>query len=475
MSALDIKKVTEFSNNAWENTIIPTLSKYIEIPNQSPLYDSEWATNGYTEQAIKLLADWVLAQNVPGLSCEIKRIEGISPIILAIVEPTKTNPKNVLLYGHMDKQPPLTDDWAEGLHPYKAVIKNKRLYGRGGADDGYSTFGSIAAIQALKAQNIPHDRYVILIEGSEESGSIHLPQYIDKFEKEIGEPNLVVCLDSGCGNYDQLWMTASLRGVLTGDLTIKVLEQASHSGSASGICPSSFRVLRQVLDRIEDNSTGEILLKDLHVEIPGYRVEETKTCAEILGDTVYTEFFWEGKTQPVSKDIVKLLINKTWKPTMCVTGVDGIPALTSAGNVMRTKTSVKLSFRMPPSLDGQAAGKAIKEALEKDPPYGATVTFKIDKSANGWDAPALDQWLLTSLGEASNHFFGKPHVFFGEGGTIPFMGMLGAKFPKAQFIITGLLGPQSNAHGPNEFLDIEYGKKLLGCVVYLLEAHARNA
>ncbi|EFA84092.1 Succinyl-diaminopimelate desuccinylase [Heterostelium album PN500] len=457
--SIDIKKLQEFSNNAWDKDILPTLEKYIEIPNQSPLYDSEWATNGYTEQAIVLLNDWVKAQNVPGLTTEIKRIEGLTPIILIIVEATKTNPKNVLLYGHMDKQPPLTEQWEEGLHPYKAVTRNKRLYGRGGADDGYSTFGSVMAVKALKEQNIPHDRYVIIIEGSEESGSIHLPQYIDKFESVIQAPSLVVCLDSGCGNYEQLWMTSSLRGVLTGDLTVKVLEQASHSGSASGIVPSSFRIVRQILNRIENEQTGE-MLKELQVPIPAYRIEETKLCAQILGDTVHTEFFWDGKTQPVTSDPTELLINKTWKPTLCVTGADNLPPISNAGNVMRTKTTLKLSVRLPPSMKGPVAAKVLKEALEKDAPYNATVSFKVDKCAEGWDSPAINPWLQTALGEASEKIFGKPHVFFGEGGTIPFMGMLGAKFPQAQFIITGLLGPQSNAHGPNEFLDIEYVEEI---------------
>ncbi|EGC37616.1 hypothetical protein DICPUDRAFT_53869 [Dictyostelium purpureum] len=472
--SLNIEQVKEFSNKTWEESIIPTLSKYIEIPNQSPQYDPEWATNGLTEKAVELLNNWVLEQNVKGLKSEIKKIEGISPIIFITVESTKTeNSKTVFLYGHMDKQPPLTSEWAEGLHPYKAVIKDGKLYGRGGADDGYSIFASVMAIKALQEQNISHDRYVIVIEGSEESGSIHLTQYIDKYQEEIGTPSLIVCLDSGCGNYEQLWMTSSLRGVLSGDLTVKVLDEACHSGSASGIVPSSFRILRQVIDRLENQITGEVD-KRLHVEIPSYRIDQAKKCAEVLGD-FYKSYSWHGNTQPITTDPAELLLNKTWRPTVCTTGVDGIPHISNAGNVMRTQTTVQLSIRLPPSLTVDVASKALKEILESNPPYGAEVIFNIVDVAAGWDAPAVKPWLEKALGEASQNFFNKPHVYTGEGGSIPFMGMLGEKFPEAQFVITGLLGPQSNAHGPNEFLHIDFGKKLLSCVVYLLDAHAKYA
>eukprot|EP01133_Synstelium_polycarpum_P011198 gene11198-13055_t len=470
---LNCEKVVEFSNQIWDKEIIPCLEKYIEIPNQSPLYDPEWATNGLMDKAVDLLVNWVKGQNVPGLVCEVKRIPNLTPIILIVIEATKpTNAKNILLYGHMDKQPPLTEQWDEDLHPYKPVIKNGRLYGRAGADDGYSTFASVAAVKALKEQNIPHDRYVILIEATEESGSIHLPAYIDKYAAEIQAPSLVVCLDSGCGNYDQLWMTSSLRGVLTGDLTVKVLTQASHSGSGSGIVPSSFRIIRQLISRIENELTGEFA-KELEVEIPAYRLEQMATCASIMGDTIYSQFAFDGKTQPITTDLTQLLINNTWKPTLCVTGVDGIPSTQNAGNVLRSKTVLKLSVRLPPSQTGEKATKVLKEILERDPPYGATVSFNVDKVAAGWDSPNISPWLETALGEASQKFFGKSHVYQGEGGTIPFMGMLGAKFPDAQFVITGLLGPQSNAHGPNEFLDIEFGKKLLSCVIYVLDAAAK--
>ncbi|EGG14533.1 Succinyl-diaminopimelate desuccinylase [Cavenderia fasciculata] len=488
---LDIQKVKEFSNKVWDEQIIPTLSKYIEIPNQSPLFDKDWATNGYTDQAMQLIFNWVKAQDVKGMSVEIKTIPDHTPIIFIVIEPTRENPKNVLLYGHMDKQPPLPELWDADLGPYKAVVKNGKLFGRGGADDGYSTFASIAAVQALQQQNIPHDRYVIIIEGSEESGSVHLPAYITKLEKEIGVPALVVCLDSGSGNYDQLWMTSSLRGVLTGDLTVKVLDQASHSGSASGIVPSSFRIAKQLISRIEDELTGEIH-KDLQVEIPSYRIDQIKLCSEVLGNTIFEEFEWAGKTHPVTKDLIQLHINKTWKPTLCVTGVEGIPPCSNAGNVLRTHTTLKLSVRLPPSMTAEKATKVLKEILEKDPPYGASVTFKCDKSATGWDSPAVQPWLDAALGEASHTFYGKPHVYMGEGGTIPFMGLLGyavcdigftylliystvgEKFPQAQFVITGLLGPGSNAHSGNESLDIEYGKKLLGCIIYMLDRQAKQ-
>jgi len=468
---LDIEKVKAFSNKAWDDEIIPNLSKYVEIPNQSPVYDKDWATNGYTEQAINLIHDWIKRQNVAGLKSEIKTIPGLTPIIFITVDATKPDAKTVLLYGHMDKQPPLTDQWDADLHPYKPVIKNGKLYGRGSSDDGYASFASIAAIQALKEQNIPHDRYVIIIEGSEESGSIHLPAYIEQLSDEIQTPSVVVCLDSGCGNYDQLWITTSLRGLVAGDLKIRVLQEAVHSGSASGIVPDSFRILRQVIDKLENGLTGEVN-KRLHVEIPEERLKQIKVCAEVLGDTIYTEFLWDGKTEPVTKDLNELMINKTWRPQLTVTGADGLPPTSNAGNVLRVETKVKLSIRLPPTLDSNVATAIIKELLETNPPYGATVSFTADKNASGFNAPATAPWLSKALTEASNTFYGKQEVHLGEGGSIPFMGMLLKRYPNSQFIITGVLGPASNAHGPNEFLHIDFGKKLTSCIVYILNAHA---
>jgi acetylornithine deacetylase/succinyl-diaminopimelate desuccinylase-like protein len=348
------------------------------------------------------------------------------------------------------------------------------LYGRGGADDGYAVFGSLLALKALAEQKIPHARCVIIIEGSEESGSPDLPAYIDALADRIGEPSLVVCLDAECGNYDQFWCTTSLRGNLTGTLRVDVLREGVHSGMASGIAASSMRIARAVLDRVEDSATGRIKLEALHARIPEDRLQQARAAARALGDEVYRKLPWVAGMQPMDKDPAELLLNSTWRPTLSVTGVDGIPSLSNAGNVLRPFTAFKLSFRLPPGVDPELASNAVKETLERDPPYGSKVTFDADPPAEGWNAPSTAPWLAAAMSAASKNYFGKDAMYMGVGGTIPFMGMLNAKFPKTQFLVTGVLGPQSNAHGPNEFLDIETGKKVTACVAHVVAEHYRS-
>lgn len=472
---LNPEEVSAFVAKRWDESIVPMLEEYIRIPNQSPLFDKEWATNGHLDNVVKLFTNWVEEQKIPGLHMEVVTLPGRTPVIFIIVDPSSSDfDRTVLMYGHMDKQPPLTEAWAKGLGPYTPVIKDGKLYGRGGADDGYAIFAALTSIQALKLQNIPHGRYVVIVEACEESGSFDLPFYVEHLKERIGTPDLIVCLDSGCGTYDQFWITTSLRGLAAGNLKIEVLKEGVHSGHGTGIAPSTFRVLRQVLNHIEDVNTGEILVPELHCEIPEARKEQMKSCAETLGDTIWKELPWAGNTKPISNGNVQLLINRNWKPTLEVTGVEGIPSLANAGNVLRPFTSVKLSIRLPPRAVADKAAAALKETLEKDPPYGANVTFEIEKVAGGWDAPPLSDWLGESLNSSSNTYFKKPANFLGEGGTIPFMGMLGKMFPQAQFVVTGLLGPESNAHGPNEMLVIQMGKHLTSCVTQVLRDHVAH-
>jgi acetylornithine deacetylase/succinyl-diaminopimelate desuccinylase-like protein len=364
--------------------------------------------------------------------------------------------------------------WREDLSPWTPVREGDKLYGRGGADDGYSAFASLAALRLLKEQGLPHARCVVLIEACEESGSYDLPAYIEALAPRIGKPSLVVCLDSGCANYEQLWMTTSLRGLVGGNLRVDILTEGVHSGDATGIVPSSFRILRQVLSRVEDEATGRIKVEGLHVEIPKERREQAREAAKVLEGEVFTKFPWVPGARPVSEDGAELVLNRTWRPALAVTGVDGMPALSNAGNVLRPFTTFKLSMRIPPRLDPKAGMKALKDALEKDPPYGAKVTFEGDKASVGWDAPPLAGWLSRAVESASKTFFGQPAMAMGEGGTIPFMGMLGERFPEAQFLITGLLGPGSNAHGPNEFLHVPTGKKLTCTVASVIADHFKR-
>ncbi|WP_424681158.1 M20 family metallopeptidase [Frateuria sp. YIM B11624] len=474
---MDTARLSGFIGGLWDDEIVPQLVEYIRIPNKSPMFDAQWVEHGYMDQAVALLERWARGKlaSLAGATLEVVRLPGRTPLIYIDVPATLAGcDETVVLYGHLDKQPEMTG-WAEGLGPWTPVIKGDKLYGRGGADDGYAMFGSLSALLALGEQGVPHARCVILIEACEESGSYDLPHYVDHLSDRIGSPSLVVCLDSGCGNYDQLWLTTSLRGMTGGELTVQVLEEGVHSGDASGVVPSSFRILREILSRLEDPATGRIKPEELYVEIPPQRVEQARRSTEVLGEAVYDKFPFVEGMQPVTRDLVELVLNRTWRPQLAVTGVGGMPALESAGNVLRPFTAVKLSLRVPPTLNGAKAGKFLKELLEKDPPYGSKVTFKLEKDGSGWNAPQLSPWLEQAVAEASAHYFGAPAAYMGEGGSIPFMGMLGEKFPQAQFLITGVLGPHSNAHGPNEFLHIPTGKKVSMVVAEVVARHGEQA
>jgi len=465
---VDNKKTESFVNGIWDDSIVPKICEYIQIPNKSPMFDPDWEKNGHMEKAVNLLEQWCQQQPIRGMQIEIVRIEGRTPILF--IEIPGASDDVVVLYGHYDKQPEFTG-WEDGLDPWTPVIRDGKLYGRGGADDGYAVFGSLTAIRALQEQGIEHARCVVIIEGCEESGSFDLPFYIEQLEDRIGSPDLVVCLDAECGNYDQLWCTTSLRGNLTGTLSVNVLTEGVHSGGAGGIVPSSFRILRHLLSRIEDESNGRILLKDLHVDIPEQRMQQAELAAATLDSLVYKKYPWILDDAKPADSALELLLNNTWRPNLTITGANGLPELVNAGNVMLPGTTLKLSFRLPPSCDAKLAATAVKKALDADPPAFASVEFDVESTMGGWNAPPVADWLEASMDKASQNFFGEKSLYMGTGGTIPFMGMLGDKFPKAQFLVTGLLGPKSNAHGPNEFLHIETGKRLTSCVAQVLEDH----
>jgi len=474
--AMDSAPLKHFVETLWEDEIVPQITEYIRIPNKSPLFDPQWAEHGYMDDAVKLMEKWARGK-LPGLkgaTLEVVRLPGRTPLIYIDVPAANGGRQDdcVILYGHLDKQPEMSG-WAEGLGPWTPVRKGDKLFGRGGADDGYAIFGSLAALLALREQKLPQARCVVLIEACEESGSYDLPFYVDHLKDRIGKPSLVICLDSGCGNYDQLWLTTSLRGLAGGNLRVQVLEEGVHSGDASGVVASSFRVLRQVLSRLEDEVTGRIKPKAFYVKIPPQRIHQAKAVSRTLGRAVYDKFPFVRGMKPISRDLAELVLNRTWRPQLAITGVDGLPPLASAGNVLRPQTAVKVSLRIPPTLDGAKAAKALKKLLESKPPYGAKVTLDTEKAASGWNAPALSPWLEQTVAEASQKYFGRPAAYMGEGGTIPFMGMLGEKFPAAQFLITGVLGPHSNAHGPNEFLHLPTGKRVSMVVADVLARHAQ--
>ena len=486
VSAMDPGQLLSHVGRAWDDDIVQRISDYIEVPAKSPLFDADWAAHGYLETVLRNAAQWVEAQKVQGLQLEIIRLEGRTPVLFfelpassgAAADAGATG-QTVMLYGHMDKQPEFTG-WRSGLGPWSPKYQDGRLYGRGAADDGYAVYASIAAIQALKSQKLAHPRIVGLIETCEESGSFDLLPYIDALRSparnRLGDVALVICLDSGAGNYDQLRLTSSLRGMASGVLKVDVLTEGVHSGDASGLVPSSFRIMRQVLDRLEDSATGRLLPASFHCAVPPDRLAQAQATAAILGDEVYKRFPWahydcDGATAfalPTTTDPVQALLNRTWTPTLSVTAAEGFPDLGSAGNVLRPYTAFKLSLRLPPLVDAAAAMQHLKALLEDNAPYQARVTFEGKGGATGWNAPDTAPWFEQALQAASQSCFGAPCGYIGQGGTIPLMNLLAQGFPKAQMMVCGVLGPKSNAHGPNEFLDVPYAKKLTAAVAQVI-------
>ncbi len=468
---MNSEKYQQHINTFWDKAIIPAISEYIKIPNKSPAFDPDWEANGYMDSVVNLASVWVKQHKPENSTLHIYKEAGRTPLL--ILDVPGDSEGTILMYGHLDKQPEM-EGWANGLEPWKPVLKDDKLYGRGGADDGYAVFASVCTINALLDQEISLPRIVVLIECSEESGSPDLPFYMDHCAEVIGSPDLVICLDSGAGNYDQFWTTTSLRGLIGCTLRVDILKEGIHSGGGSGIVPSSFRILRQLLSRLEDEETGHIVVDELKVEIPENRIKEVVTMVDVLGDEVFNTLPLMASAKPITADKVEMVLNNTWRPMLSVIGADGLPAVKDGGNVLRPYTTVKLSLRIPPTKDALAAHKLVADLLTSNPPYGAVVTMEFEEPATGWEAPALAPWLDDAIQKASNAVYNKPALAMGEGGTIPFMSMLGEKFPAAQFVITGVLGPQANAHGPNEFLHIPYAKKLTACVGLIIESFAKS-
>ncbi len=452
----------QFINQFWDKTALPSLKEFVAIPCKSPVFDSEWREKGKLYQAVRHCKAWCESLAIAGLKADIYEIEDRTPLLFIEI-PGVDDDHNILIYGHLDKQPE-ADGWDNNKGPWNPVVEDDKLYGRGAADDGYALYSAISSIAAIKNQNLSHPTIKLFIECSEESGSPDIRTYLKLLEKRIAKPDLVLVLDSGCGNYDQMWVTTSLRGMIGGNLKVKILNESVHSGDATGIVPSTFRIIRKILSRLEDPENGEIKPEFLHDKIPDQRMQEAKYVAEILGEGIFKKFPFVDGASPLSKNLTSLVLNRTWRPTLSITGADGIPPTKNAGNALRSYTTLKLSIRIPPTLPAKSANKALKELLERDPPYGAEVTYQTGEGGRGWNTPDFRNWLKKSLETSSETFFGKPPVYMGEGGSIPLIAMLGKRFPDAQIVITGVLGPHSNAHGPNEFLHLPMVKNLSACV-----------
>ena len=467
--AIDWEHLSEFSERIWEDSALPSLCEFIEIPALSPAFDSNWSENGHLDATIDLFISWLETVQIKGLSVSVHSLEGRTPLLLLDVE--GTIPGEVLFYSHLDKQPEFTG-WSEGKGPWLPVREDPWLFGRGSVDDGYGGYCGIISLMALQEQGIAHPRCRFLIETSEESGSPDLPAYLTLLKDQLGTPDLVIVLDSGLGDYERLWITESLRGLVGGTLTVGVTSEGVHSGMASGVIPSSFRIARNLLSRLEDEETGEIIPEWLHIDLSKQLYSDAGEIVDVLGEAIVTDFpFLEG-VQPQHADLVEALLAQNWKPTLSITGADGLPSIANAGNVLRSHTSLKVSVRIPPGVESEPASEKLKKLLEENPPFGANVTFELDAAANGFAAPQMPTIIAEAVDFSSFKAFGKGSMPFYEGGTIPFLAMMQESYPNARFLVTGCAGPGNNAHGPNEKLHIPTVKSLTQCVVAVLAAMA---
>ncbi|MGB1461381.1 MAG: M20/M25/M40 family metallo-hydrolase [Candidatus Thalassarchaeaceae archaeon] len=469
---LDLGQLMDRSEEIWEGSILPSLSDFIEIKALSPLFEPDWAEMGELDATIDLFCEWLDAQGIAGMSYEKHRIGELSPVLIVTIE--GTGPGEVIFYSHLDKQPSKPELWSEGLHPLKAVRRDPWLYGRGSVDDGYGGYLCATSVRLLQEAEVPHPRCTMIIETCEESGSFDLPPYLEALTEQLGNPDMVVVLDSGGPDYDHVWMTEALRGLVSGTLSVKVSHEGIHSGNSGGSIPSSFRIQRILLDRVEDSSSGKVLIPEMHVDIPEQIREKAMALREIVGDSIWEQFPTVDTLRQASETTEDMIVAMNWEPTLSIIGADGIPSVQDAGNVLRTNTDLKLSFRIPPGVDSESAIARAKAILEEDPPYGAEVTFTPDSCADGFHAPPLDGPISEAIQEASMELTGLPPLATWTGGTIPFMSMMQGKYPEAMFLCTGTSGPGNNAHGPDEKLHIPSSKRLTVALSATIAAISEN-
>ena len=356
----------------WPADVLPLLDTYTRIPGLSPAFDPGWEANGRLEETAELMATWARGRPLDGASVEVVRIPGLTPTVVVDVPATDPGATGtVLIYGHYDKQPPF-DGWTGGRGPWSPVLEGDWLYARGVADDGYALPSALLALEAVRAAGGRHARCVVMAEGSEESGSPHLPEVLAHLADRLGAPDVVIALDSGCPTYDRLWVTTSLRGAISGTLTVRVLEHGVHSGSAGAVVPSSFRIARLLLDRIEDAATGDLLLPELRVDPPATALPAAVGLAEarVAAGLGATEFPVVDGLVLQGADIAEQAVRTAWRGSVAVVGADGLPPAADAGAVLRPFTSLKLVVRLPPTADPEAAGEAVARALTPTRPTG---------------------------------------------------------------------------------------------------------
>jgi acetylornithine deacetylase/succinyl-diaminopimelate desuccinylase-like protein len=450
---------------------IELLESFVSIRSLSPAFDPLWREHGEISRALDLFGTWASTLEIPGLRWRRSDISGRTPALVVEIPPSSQRESSggVLIYGHLDKQP-ASAPWHEDTDPFVATRSGDLLYGRGVVDDGYSLPCALLALESLAQAGLEYPRTTVIIEASEESGSPDLDAHIDALMSLLGDVELVICLDSGGLDDRRLWVTTSLRGNLVLTVDVEVLQHGVHSGSAGGVVPSSFRIMRQILDRLEDSTTGEVIPDFLRPSIPSSVLEHALELANDLDDPLARAF-------PIVDGLVldgssgeERIVRQTWGPSVAYTGVDGMPPLKDGGNVLRPHTTVKISLRLPPTIEAASAQESLVDLLSSDPPSGSRVTVRAETPANGWVAPPFSRLVAGALEEGSRAGFHELPGFCGEGGSIPFLSTLVDRFPHAQVVATGALIPGSNAHGPDESLQISTAVGVCTAVAHLLHA-----
>lgn len=449
----------------WEKEALPALIELGKIPNVSPAFDSAWSENGHMDRAAEHLKVWAESRKIKGMTVELQRSDMRTPLLF--IEIAGERDETVLIYGHLDKQPPMLP-WRDGLDPWNPVREGDLLYGRGLADDGYSIFAALGAVEAAQKSGAELPRVCVMIEGCEESGSPDLEHYVDVLKERIGAPSVVITLDSEDRDGDRLWLTQSLRGLVNGFLTVETISGTIHSGLATGVVPSATRILRMLLARIENPETGHILNEVISPPLSAAFREYADTVARDVSDYVDTFELPEGLK--VSADTLpELVANNLVRAGLEVTGISGLPEAEASGNVMVGKVTARLSLRIPPGVDPDTVAVELKQIFETDPPYGAKVSYELQSRGDwGYMAKPFSESMKKRVHAATKECFGTEPGLLGVGASIPFVQIMVNQFPNAEHVLTGILSQSSHAHGPNENMSISKVKRLTHFVAQFL-------
>ncbi|CAI2368334.1 unnamed protein product [Moneuplotes crassus] len=461
---MDTEKSKKFIEDNFQSMFLDPISEFIKVPNLTPSFDPEFQTNGLIEQAIDNVKGYAESMDIPGLKFHVHNEEGRAP--MALIEIPGNGKKNIMVYGHLDKQPHM-EGWTEGTGPTTPTIIGDKLYGRGSTDDGYVSFATLTAVKNILDQGQEIPRIVLVLEAEEESGSKDLVYLLEKCKDIIKTPDVCLCCDSGALDYKTLWLTSSLRGSMGMNVKVSIAKDAFHSGICGGAMPETFRIANNLLDRLEDPITKR--MEKFEVEIEDRFKEEAKNIVGLVGTDLYKDFKLLEGCRPIHHDnLEEMYLNINWRPALAVCGADGLPTLSKAGNVVRASTSLRLKIRLPPSLDAKEMCDEVVKTLSEDVPFGAKIEFDDVSSGSGWVMKDLKEETSKAIHESSEEFYEKKAGLYGIGGSIPFLKTLEGIYPETEILAMGVGGNDCNIHAPDETLDIPYMKKFIPTLSHIL-------